>query len=106
MLVVKQMNGFSYRVLAFHLADSRSYRTFCRLGILDEMPSKSALNANFKSLQPATLEAIHRAILGSLGKSEGRDGSKSPRRLHRDQIQHPRSYRSELLWDCVRSSCE
>src|SRR5258708_149935 len=28
-LVVKQMNGFSYRQLAFHLADSRSYRTFC-----------------------------------------------------------------------------
>jgi hypothetical protein len=25
MLVVKQMNGFSYRVLAFHLADSRGY---------------------------------------------------------------------------------
>jgi IS5 family transposase len=24
-LVVKQMNGFSYRALAFHLADSRSY---------------------------------------------------------------------------------
>src|SRR5262249_35089148 len=40
-LVVKQMNGFSYRELAFHLADSRSYRTFCRLGILDTVPTKS-----------------------------------------------------------------
>ena len=30
-LILKQMNGFSYRELAFHLADSRSYRTFCRL---------------------------------------------------------------------------
>src|SRR6478752_7196108 len=45
-LVVKQMNGFSYRDLAFHLADSRSYRTFCRLGILDKVPTKSALNEN------------------------------------------------------------
>ena len=36
-LVVKQMNGFSYRELAFHLADSRSYRTFCRLGITDKV---------------------------------------------------------------------
>jgi transposase, IS5 family len=29
-LIVKQMNGFSYRELAFHLADPRSYQTFCR----------------------------------------------------------------------------
>ena len=63
-LLVKQMNGFSYRVLVFHLTDSRSYRTFCRLGITDKVPSKSALNANFKCLQPATLEAINRVILG------------------------------------------
>jgi hypothetical protein len=44
-LLVKQMNGYSYRTLAFHLADSHSYRTFCRLGITDKLPSKSALNA-------------------------------------------------------------
>jgi len=31
-LVVKQMNGYSYEELSFHLADSRCYRTFCRLG--------------------------------------------------------------------------
>src|SRR5687767_5621467 len=30
-LVVKQLNGFSYRQLAFHLADSMSYRIFCGL---------------------------------------------------------------------------
>jgi hypothetical protein len=29
------MNDFSYREMAFHLVDSRSYRTFCRLGITD-----------------------------------------------------------------------
>ena len=61
-LVVKQMNGFSYRELAFHLADSRSYRTFCRLGITDKVPTKSSLNANLKALKPATLEAINRAL--------------------------------------------
>ncbi len=102
MLVVKQMNGFSYRVLAFHLADSRSYRTFCRLGILDKMPSKSALNANFKSLQPATLEAIHRAILGAAQEAKVETG----RRVRVDctviksNIHDPTD--SELLWDCVR----
>src|SRR5215468_7832097 len=31
-LILKQHNGFSYRELAFHLADSMSYRTFCGLG--------------------------------------------------------------------------
>jgi IS5 family transposase len=30
-LVVKQMNGYSYDELAFHLADSQTYRTFCQL---------------------------------------------------------------------------
>jgi IS5 family transposase len=27
-LILKQMNGFSYRELRFHLADSQTYRTF------------------------------------------------------------------------------
>ena len=27
--LIKQMNGFSYEELAFHLADSRSYMRFC-----------------------------------------------------------------------------
>jgi IS5 family transposase len=31
-LIVKQMTGFSYEELSFHLADSVSYRGFCRLG--------------------------------------------------------------------------
>jgi len=52
-LVIKQINQFSYRQLAFHLADSRSYRTFCRLGWLDRGPSKSALAAAIKAIQPS-----------------------------------------------------
>ena len=39
-LIVKQMNGFSYSELAFHLADSSTYRSFCRIGIGDK-PLKS-----------------------------------------------------------------
>ena len=42
-IVVKQMNGYSYEELAFHLADSSTYRTFCRFGIDERPPSKSAL---------------------------------------------------------------
>ena len=57
-LVVKQMNGFSYRQLAFHLQDSRTYRTFCKLGRGTATPGKSSLAASIKALRPETLEAI------------------------------------------------
>jgi IS5 family transposase len=102
MLVVKQMNGFSYRMLAFHLADSRSYRTFCRLGITDKIPSKSALNANFKSLQPATLEAINRVILGAAQEARVEIGRtvRVDCTVVKSNIHEPSD--SELLWDCVR----
>jgi transposase, IS5 family len=102
MLVVKQMNGFSYRVLAFHLADSRSYRTFCRLGITDKVPSKSALNTNFKSLQPATLEAINRVIVGAAQEAKVETGRtvRVDCTVVESNIHNPSD--SDLLWDCVR----
>ena len=59
MLIVKQMNGFSYRELAFHLADSRSYRTFCRLGILDKVPSKRASSSMRKRPGIASMALLH-----------------------------------------------
>jgi IS5 family transposase len=101
-LVVKQMNGFSYRALAFHLADSRSYRTFCRLGILDKVPTKSALNENLKVLRSATLEAINRVLLGAAQKAEVEMGQavRTDCTVVESNIHDPRD--SELLWDCVR----
>jgi IS5 family transposase len=101
-LVVKQMNGFSYRALAFHLADSRSYRTFCRLGITDKVPTKSALNANLKSLQPATLEAINGVLLGAAQEAKVETGRtvRTDCTVVESNIHEPSD--SELLWDCVR----
>jgi transposase, IS5 family len=101
-LVVKQMNGFSYRALAFHLADSRSYRTFCRLGITDKMPTKSALNANLKALQPATLEAINRVLLAAAQQAKVEMGQivRTDCTVVESNIHAPSD--SELLWDCVR----
>lgn len=101
-LVVKQMNGFSYRELAFHLADSRSYRSFCRLGITDKAPTKSSLNANLKALRPATLEAINRMLVCVAQQA----GVETGQRVRTDctvvesNIHDPSD--SELLWDCVR----
>jgi IS5 family transposase len=57
-LMVKQMNGFSYEELAFHLADSVSYRNFCRFGAFERVPSRATLAENLKKVQPATLEQI------------------------------------------------
>ena len=96
------MNGFSFRALAFHLADSRSYRTFCRLGITDKVPTKSALNTNLKSLQPSTLEAIHRVLLGVAQQAKIETGQtvRTDCTVVESNIHEPRD--SELLWDCVR----
>ncbi|EYF01319.1 Hypothetical protein CAP_8473 [Chondromyces apiculatus DSM 436] len=42
-LILKQMQNFSYEELEFHLADSTTYRAFCRLGIVVAGPSKSTM---------------------------------------------------------------
>lgn len=101
-LIIKQMNGFSYRELAFHLADSRSYQTFCRLGITDKVPTKSALNANLKMLRPATLEAINRVLIGAAEQAEVETGQtvRTDCTVVESNIHEPSD--SELLWDCVR----
>jgi IS5 family transposase len=101
-LVVKQMNGFSYRALAFHLADSRSYQTFCRLGITDKIPTKSSLNANLKALQPATLEEINRVFVRAAQKAKVETGRtvRADCTVVESNIHEPMD--SELLWDCVR----
>lgn len=65
MAVARQMNTWTYAELAFHLADSASYRTFCRVGGLEASPSKSALAANLRKLCPATLEAISTIVVTS-----------------------------------------
>ncbi|MFQ5993176.1 MAG: transposase, partial [Nitrospiraceae bacterium] len=62
-LVVKQLNGFSYEELSFHLADSTCYRRFCRIGGLEKPPSKSTLQENIKRVSADTLEAINRELL-------------------------------------------
>lgn len=41
--IIKQMEGYSYEELAFHLVDSICYRNFCRIDIGDKGFKKSAL---------------------------------------------------------------
>ncbi|MBI2403194.1 MAG: ISNCY family transposase [Gemmatimonadetes bacterium] len=63
--LVRQMNEWSYDELAFHLADSASYRAFCRVSPLLAPPSRAALAANLRRLRPVTLEAINALVITS-----------------------------------------
>lgn len=79
-LLVKQMNSFSYEELHFHLLDSASYRTFCRFGALESVPSRSALAENVKKVRAQTLEEINRMLL----KRAAREGVEKGRKVRID----------------------
>lgn len=101
-LVIKQSNGFSYEDLAFHLADSQSYRAFCLVGFADTPPSKSTLQRNLKCVRAETLERVNRALVRYAQAQGIEDGQ----RLRSDStvievaIHEPTD--SSLLVDCVR----
>ena len=75
-LLLKQMNGFSYDLLAYHLEDSVSYRAFCRFGALGSTPSRSTLAENLKKVRPETLEQIQRMVLAYAAHSGVERGRK------------------------------
>ena len=64
-LLARQLNGWTYAELAFHLADSASYRTFCRVSGFGPAPSKSALAANLRRVQPQTLATLNALLVTS-----------------------------------------
>jgi len=101
-LLIKQMNGFSYAVLAYHLADSRTYRAVCGFGIAETVPSGSTLQRDIKKIGAQTLEAINRILLAGAAAK----GIEKGRKVRIDctvvesNIHHPTD--SSLLWDSVR----
>lgn len=100
--ILKQLNGFSLRELAFHLADSRTYQTFCRLGWAAAAPSKSALAAGIKALRAETLERVHRQLLATAAARRVESGRKV--RVDSTVVPSPIHWPSDsgLLWDGVR----
>ncbi len=62
-MLLKQITRVSYKMLAFHLVDSNSYRTFARLDVKSR-PGKSALSRNIRRMRPETLQKIfeHMAV--------------------------------------------
>lgn len=101
-LLIKQMNGFSYEELHFHLLDSASYRTFCRFGALEGVPSRAAVAQNVKKVRAQTLEEINRVLL-KRAASEGVERGRTVRidsTVVETNIHEPQD--SALLWDAVR----
>ncbi len=100
--LIKQMRGFSYEDLAFHLIDSQTYRGHCRIGFADKAPSASTLQRDIKKIRPETFEQVNRLLLGMAAE----DGIEKGRKVRTDctvtetNIHEPMD--SEQLWDCVR----
>jgi len=65
LLIVRQLTGWTYAELAFHLADSMTYRAFCRVSALVAPPSKSALAATLRRVSARTLAALNDQLVTS-----------------------------------------
>jgi len=99
---VKQMNGYSYQLLHFHLLDSISYRLFCGFGSMDSVPGKSALARNIRRVSEQTWQRINRLLLidaEALGVEDGRKVRIDPT-VTESNIHHPTD--NALLFDSVR----
>lgn len=103
--IIKQMHGYSYDALAFHIEDSYSYHRFCRIGIGDKPWKRSTLAENIKRLTSSTWEEIHRVLVLDAQQR----GIENGRKVRMDctvvdsAIHHPTD--SALLYDVVRVLC-
>lgn len=64
-LLLRQLMGWSYEALAFHLLDSATYRTFCRMSPAEAPPRRSALQEAISRVQPATLARLNDLLVRS-----------------------------------------
>ena len=99
--LIKQTHQFSYQKLAFHLADSQSFRIFCRLPY-GFTPSKSTLQENISRIEASTWQALNRVLVSWAGEK----GLEKGRKIRVDatgvqsNIRYPLD--SHLLYDSIR----
>ena len=100
--VIKQMHGLSYEDLEFHLADSVSFRSFCRIDAWQEGPKKSTLQGNIKHVSPKTWEEINQLLVVHALEHGIEDGNKIrvDCTVTETNIHEPTD--NALLWDVVR----
>jgi transposase, IS5 family len=96
------MNAFSYDELAFHLTDSNSSRWFCRIGIGERGPKKSALQKAIKRVQAATWERVNQLLMRYAADKKIENGQKVRTECTAVESNIRHSDDSSLLWDCVR----
>jgi len=99
--IVKKIGNYSYRELTFHLADSRTYNRFCKIGFGKSF-KKSALQKGGKAISAGTCEQINR-LLTDHAKNIGVEKGRKVRvdcTVVESNIHAP--YDSELLVDCNR----
>ncbi len=100
--LLKQMHGYTYRDLAFHLEDSASMRHFMRIGFCGRVFKRSALQDNISKISSSTWEAINRVLL-DWAKGEKVEKGRQVRidcTVVETNIHQPSD--SSLLYDCVR----
>ena len=100
--IIKQIEGFSYRALAFHLMDSRVYSWFCRIGIAGKPFKKSTLQHCINAITDSTWEQINHVLL-DYGRSEDIEQGRKIRvdcTVVESNIHAP--FDSQLLVDSVR----
>ena len=61
--IAKQMFGFTYEVLAFHIVDSKSLQRFMLIGIADKGFKKSVLCKTIKAISPETWKAVNKVLI-------------------------------------------
>ena len=61
-LLLKQILCVSYKLLAFHLCDSPTYRTFTRLQE-EQLPSRSGLQSVIRQITSETLERCYQSLM-------------------------------------------
>ncbi len=99
--ILKQYRELTYEELAFHLENSRAFRSFARLE-MGFYPGKSILQESIKSMIESTWEALHRLILEYAAGAKIENGKKI--RVDSTAIETNIHYPtdSSLLWDGIR----
>ena len=100
--VLKNWHQLSYHKLAFHLADSHSFRAFARLP-LRWSPAKSCLQANIAAVKASTWERITRRLV-TWAQAQGLEKGQKIRidaTAVKSHIGHPLD--SKLLYDSIRT---
>ena len=99
--IIKQIDCYTYRELAFHLSDSRVYSHFCKIGI-GKAFKKSALQQGIKALSEETWEQINRTVIDYADDQDIEKGRKIrvDCTVVESNIHDP--YDSELLVDANR----